>query len=132
MSARGLLIGGALLAGVSIMLPWYEVDLFGIDASVSGIEAREQASVALIIAAAAASGGFSVRREVPLLAAAAVAVIVAVCFIWVPDVPRPREPDESFAGYTLSIELSRAWGLWVAAAGAAAMLTGAIRQQIRG
>jgi hypothetical protein len=38
-------------------------------------------------------------------------------------VPRPREPDELVDGYTLSIELSRAWGLWVAAA----MLAGAIR-----
>jgi hypothetical protein len=126
-SARRLLIGGALLAGLSIRLPWYEVQFFGIDVSVSGVEAREQASVALIIAGAAASGAFGVRREIPLLGAAAVAVIVAACFIWVPEVPRPREPDELVDGYTLSIELSRAWGLWVAAAGAAAMLAGAIR-----
>jgi len=125
--ARRLLIGGALLAGLSIMLPWYEARFLDIGVSMSGVEAREQASVALIIAAAAGCGAFSVRREVPLLAAAAVAVIVAACIIFVPEVPRPPEPPEPFDGYTLSIELSRAWGLWVAAAGAAAMLAGAIR-----
>jgi hypothetical protein len=118
------LIGGALLAGLSIMLPWYSVQLFGLDESVSGIQARDQASVLLIFFAAAACGGFGVRREFALVAAVAAAALVAACFISVPEVPKPEE----FRGvHSVSIGLSRAWGLWVAAAGAAAMLVGAIR-----
>ena len=142
-TAQGLAGGGALVAMASLLAPWYALELGGVDAGAgkSGVDAL--GALALLVVGLAIAAGLSgtarFHAVLPPLFAAALALVVLVKLVSPPSAASAlaentggaleSEFADAFAdAFTsaLGLHYGPAWGLWLAALGAAATLAGTI------
>jgi hypothetical protein len=142
--AHALARGGAVLTVASLVTPWYVLRAGPLSGEgKSGAQAL--GSLALVVVALGVAAGWSrvarAQRQVPIVAASALTVVVVVKFVSAPQ-GASAFPGPTAAGDAVTAKFTSAfadavstavhlhyaptWGLWLAAVGAGLALAGTI------
>ena len=141
-TANRLAVGGAISVVLSLLTPWYVLEAHGLRGEgESGLAALGAWSFALVVLAVAVGSSLAARtrRLLPPIAAVALALLVLMKIFFPPSATSAfgstggdsvtQEFESALTSAltsTVGLHYAPAWGIWLAALGAATAIVGAI------